>query len=76
MQSTAHSKDNRKCLLTIIPNLKFLARLLCVIRGDGDEFNSNFMQLLKLSERLNPKVYEWIINKSNISLPTIFKTIF
>lgn len=68
MQSTAHSKakkNNRKCLLTIIPNLKFLARLLCVISGDGDESNSNFMQLLKLSGRSNPKVYEWIINKSN-----------
>ena len=68
MLSTAHSeeeKNNRECLLTIIANLRYLARQSCAIRGDGDESDSNFMQLLKLSGRSNPEVYEWIITKSN-----------
>jgi len=49
MMSKQHAdskKLNRECLLKILSNLQFLARQGMAIRGDGDEADSNFIQLL------------------------------
>ena len=43
-------QDNRQCLLKVLSNLRYLARQGIAIRGDGDETNSNFMQLLRLRQ--------------------------
>ena len=51
MLSKAHAQEkseNRQVLLTILSNLRFLARQACAIRGDGNENDSNFIQLCKL----------------------------
>ena len=66
--STAHAQENlenRQCLLKILSNLRFLARQSCAIRGDGDEGDSNFMQLLKLRCEDDPKLCEWISKRTN-----------
>ena len=42
--------DNRKCLLTILSALQFLARQGCAFRGHDDE-SGNFYQLFSLLSR-------------------------
>ena len=41
------NQKNRRCLLKIISNIRFLARQGLPLRGDGDEDDSNFVQLMK-----------------------------
>ena len=57
-------KENRECLHKILSNICFLARQGCAIRGDHDESDSNFTQLLKLRED-DPKSFHWMKRKSN-----------
>ena len=52
-------------LLKILSNLRFLARQSCAIRGDGDESDSNFIQLFKLRGEDDPRVYEWMMKRTN-----------
>ena len=57
MLSREHATEkgqNRKCLLKIISNLKFLARQGLLVRGDGDDTDSNVIQLLKLRGQDDP----------------------
>ena len=66
--SAAHAlekTENRQCLLKILSNLRFLARQSCAIRGDGDESDSNFVQLFKLRGEDDPKIHEWTIRRTN-----------
>jgi len=66
--STVHAQEefeNRQCLLKILSNLRFLARQSCGIRGDGDESDSNFMQLFKLRGEDDPRVCEWMKKRTN-----------
>ena len=68
MISTGHAKekrDSRQCLLKILSNVAFLARQGLAFRGDGDESNSNFLQLLKLRGLDDPRIPEWIAKKAN-----------
>ena len=44
----ADQKDNRQCLLKVLSNIRFLAQQGIALCGDGDENDSNFIQLLKL----------------------------
>ena len=63
MMSTQHAdskKLNRECLLKILSNLQFLARQGIPIRGDGDEADSNFIQLLKVRGRDDPRIETWM----------------
>ena len=53
-------KLNRECFLKILSNIQFMARQGLVFRGDGDEVDSNFMQLLKLRGRDDPRIEAWI----------------
>ena len=46
-------------------NVAFLARQGLAFRGDGDESNSNFLQLLKLHGLDDPRIPEWIAKKAN-----------
>ena len=59
MLSKAHAKEKSKScqvLLTILSNLRFLVRQACAIWGDGNENDSNFIQLLKLHGEDNSMV--------------------
>ena len=56
---------NRKILLTILSNIRYLARQALPLRGDWNtetmcEENSNFHQLLKLRAQENPEIIEWL----------------
>ena len=66
MLSQQHAKEkagNRKILLKILSNVRFLARQGLALRGDGDESDSNFMQLLNLRGEDDPMVTEWLHRK-------------
>ena len=56
---------NRKILLPILSNIRYLARQALPLRGDWNtetmsEENSNFHQLLKLRGQENPEIIEWL----------------
>ncbi len=74
MLSREHATEkgqNRECLLKIISNLKFLARQGLLVRGDGDETDSNFIQLLKLRCQDDPLLKCWLLeSQANMYLMT------
>ena len=39
--------ERRQCFLKLMSSIRFLARQALPIHGDGAEYNSNYMQLLK-----------------------------
>ena len=47
----AGMKENRKCLIKILETLQFLGRKGLALRGDENDENSNFVQLLKLRSK-------------------------
>ena len=62
----AHEKsENRQCLLNILSNVRFLSRQGLSFRGDGDEGDSNFIQLLKLRGLDDPRIETWLSRKTN-----------
>jgi len=46
-------------LLKILSSINYLARQGLALRGDGDEADSNFLQLLQLKAEEDPMVLEW-----------------
>ena len=52
-------------LLKILSNIRFLARQTIAIRTDGDEENSNFIQLFKLRGEDDPKFAKWLEKKTD-----------
>lgn len=58
-------KQNRECLLKILSNMKFLARQGLPPRGDGNETDSNFTQLMNLSAKDDPQFAEWLEKKTD-----------
>ena len=55
-EHAAQRKENRQCLLKILSNLHFLGRQGIALRGDGNESDSNFVQLLKLYGNDDPRI--------------------
>ena len=56
---------NIEILLSILSNIRYLARQALPLRGDWNtetvsEENSNFHQLLKLRAQENPEITEWL----------------
>ena len=63
-----HEKEketNRKMLLKVISCIQYLARQGLALRGDGDEKDRNFMQLLKLKGEDDEAVINWLQRKVN-----------
>ena len=56
---------NKQCLLKILSNVTFLARQGLAFRGDGDEVNSNFVQLLQLRGLDDPRISDRVSKKTN-----------
>ena len=59
MLSTAHAEGKKisgQCLVTIAENIRFLARQGIALRGDEDEKDSNFIQLLHLLAIKQPEL--------------------
>ena len=61
---TKQKMENRQMLLKILSNIRFLGRQSIAIRGDGEEGNSNFIQLFKLCGENHPKFAEWLEKKT------------
>lgn len=64
-QHAKEKEENRKILLKILSNIRFLARQGLAFRGDGNEADSNFVQLLKLRGEEDPSINEWLAQKAN-----------
>ena len=70
LQSAEHAAQktlNHHMLMIVLNNLRFLVRQGLALRGDGDEFNSNFVQLLHL-HGLNcgdVEVKSWLAKRTN-----------
>ena len=63
-QQYANELDsNRKILLKILSCIKFLGRQGLALRGDGDESDGNFLQLLKL--QADEATMDWLQRKCN-----------
>ena len=61
-QQHAMEKDkNRKVFLHILSSIRFLARQGLPLRGDKDEGDSNFMQMLQLKAEDNPSIGDWLL---------------
>ena len=54
---------NRKMLLKILQNIMFLARQNIALRGDKDECDSNFNQLLHLRSYDDCNILNWLKKK-------------
>ena len=52
-------------LLKIFENIRFLARQGLPLRGDGDESNSNCVQLFKLRSVGDSSMLEWLQKRTN-----------
>ena len=57
------TRKNRQCLMKIGENIRFLARQGLALRGDGDEHDSNFIQLLHLRAIDYPGLLTWMEKK-------------
>ena len=70
LQSAQHAAQkslNHHIFMIVLNNLRFLVRQGLALRGDGDESNSNFVQLLRL-HGLNcgdVEVDSWLAKKTN-----------
>jgi hypothetical protein len=61
----AEKESNRKCLATIAQCIQFLARQALALRGDGDESDSNLMQILHLRALDQPQLLAWLERKKD-----------
>ena len=57
--------ERRKCLLNLLSNARFLSRQGLAFRVDIEESDSNFMRLIHLRSEDNPKLVEWIHQKTD-----------
>ena len=51
--------------LKIVSSIQFLSRLGMVLRGDKNDEDSNFLQLLRLKAEDDPYLLEWLKRKTN-----------
>ena len=73
--SNQHQKDkeeNRRCLLQIVLCLRYLARQGIALRGNNNDIDGNFHQLLKLQAYKNKELNQWLDKKrGNFTSPDI-----
>ena len=65
--SKEHQKEqemNRKILIRILQNIRYLARQGLPLRGSNEDADSNFIQLLLRSSD-SPEIIEWMRKKTN-----------
>ena len=65
LEYAQEKRINKQCLLKILSNVAFLAWQGLAFRGDGDEVNSNFVQLLQLHGLDDPRINDWVSKKTN-----------
>ena len=60
MQHAQQKLECRQCVLKLLSNVRFLARQGLPLRGDGNECDSNYLQLLNDS-----RVFDWLKQKTD-----------
>ena len=66
--SSQHAKEkanNRQMMLKLLSNIRFMARQGIPLRGDGEEDDSNYTQLLRLRGLDDIRVLDWVKRKSD-----------
>ena len=66
--SSAREEDeanNRKAIMKMLSNIRFLGRRGIPLRGDGDGNNSNFTQIVHLRTKDNSGLSTWLVKKTN-----------
>ena len=53
-------EHNRKMLFKIVSSIKYLAQQGLALRGDADEEDGNFFQLLRVRGENGPHLLEWL----------------
>ena len=64
-QHAVEKEERRVCLLKIIQNIRFLSRQGLALRGDGNEDDSNFSQLLRLRAVDSESLSTWLTRKTD-----------
>ena len=65
-QHAAQKLRNRQALYQILSSIKFLCRQGIALRGDGDESDGNFQQLLRMKAEEDPDLAQWMTRKENV----------
>ena len=77
--NVAHRKEkqmNREYFLKVLQNIRFLARQGIALRGDGNEDDSNFIQLLKLRASDDSRIHDYLSKKTDkYTSPTVVNEI-
>ena len=63
--SSYNAQYRHQCFLKLLLIVKFLAGQALLLRGAGDELDSNYIQLLKLHGEDDPRVFDWIKRKTD-----------
>ena len=63
MQLTQEKEINRQMFIKILHSIRYLTRQGIAMRGH-DEENGNFIQLLKLQGRTDPRLNDWLDKKA------------
>ena len=66
--SAAHQEEKwnaREILRVILSGVRFLARQGLALRGSGNDFNSNLLQLLRSRAEENPALLKGLEKKGN-----------
>ena len=64
MQLAKEKGHNRRMFLKIVCSIRFLSRQGMAFRGDRNDEDSNFLQLLRLKAEDNPDLLEWLKRKT------------
>jgi len=64
-QHAKEKEENRIMFLKILSSIRYLAQQGLPLRGDGDEQDRNFLQLLKLKGEDDPMMVDWLKQKAN-----------
>ena len=65
-QHVAQKLKNRQALYQILSSIRFLGRQGLAIRGDGNELDVNFQQLLRMKAEEDSNLGEWLKRKENV----------
>lgn len=65
-QHASQKQKNRDALHEIMSSARFLCRQGLALRGNRDERDSKFMQLLRMKAERDPNLLEWLKRKENV----------
>ena len=64
-QLAKEKEHNRRMFLKIVSSIRFLSRQGMAFRGDRNDEDSNFLQLLQLKAEDDPDLLEWLKRKTS-----------